>query len=140
MPVGTILPYVGSLADIPKGWHLCDGTDGTPNLLDNRFLEGDATPGIFREPGLPNSTGQFGSFLANGDWAKGAFKSYRRYESASPMGSSGSIWYGETFDLENGRKYWHQQTYGTAPTDTIFGNSTTVQPKSYTVYYIMKMK
>ena len=53
------MPYVGSLDDIPSGWHLCDGTDGTPNLLDNRFLEGDVTIGTFKEPGLPNITGYF---------------------------------------------------------------------------------
>ena len=39
MPVGTIVPYYGSLSKIPDGWHLCDGTAGTPNLKD-RFLVG----------------------------------------------------------------------------------------------------
>ena len=39
MPVGTILPYAGLLTNIPAGWHLCDGTNGTPNLKD-RFLVG----------------------------------------------------------------------------------------------------
>jgi len=136
------LPYIGTLADIPNGWHLCDGTDGTPNLLDNRFLEGDATPGIFKEPGLPNITGKM--TLGNGSSAGGTHVGSYYY-----IGYFGSLafakydgnwgyWYG--FDAELGRKYWHQQTYGTAPTDTIFGNSTTVQPKSYTVYYIIKMK
>lgn len=39
LPIGTILPYVGSLANVPSGWHLCDGTNGTPDLRD-RFLTG----------------------------------------------------------------------------------------------------
>ena len=39
VPVGTIVPYAGSLSEIPSGWHLCDGTNGTPNLQD-RFLVG----------------------------------------------------------------------------------------------------
>lgn len=34
MPVGTILPYVGELADIPRGWALCDGSNGTPDMRD----------------------------------------------------------------------------------------------------------
>ena len=42
MPVGTILPYVGELADIPRGWALCDGSNGTPDLT-GRFLEEAAT-------------------------------------------------------------------------------------------------
>lgn len=37
LPVGTILPYVGKLSDIPSGWYLCDGSNGTPDLRD-RFL------------------------------------------------------------------------------------------------------
>jgi len=32
IPVGTILPYVGSLDNIPDGWHVCDGTAGTIDL------------------------------------------------------------------------------------------------------------
>ena len=34
LPIGTILPYVGDLADIPKGWYLCDGSNGTPDMRD----------------------------------------------------------------------------------------------------------
>ena len=39
LPVGTILPFAGNLADIPDGWALCDGSNGTPNLKD-RFIVG----------------------------------------------------------------------------------------------------
>ena len=39
LPIGTILPYAGNLSDIPHGWVLCDGTNGTPDLRD-RFLTG----------------------------------------------------------------------------------------------------
>lgn len=39
MPVGTILLWSGSLGSIPTNWHLCDGTTGTPNLMD-RFVVG----------------------------------------------------------------------------------------------------
>jgi hypothetical protein len=33
-PKGTILPFAGHLENIPAGWHLCDGHDGTVNLVD----------------------------------------------------------------------------------------------------------
>jgi len=39
-----ILMWAGSIADIPEGWALCDGTDGTPDLR-NRFVRGSLTPG-----------------------------------------------------------------------------------------------
>lgn len=32
LPVGTIWQYVGLEADIPQGWHLCDGTNGTTDF------------------------------------------------------------------------------------------------------------
>ena len=37
--VGTVLVYSGKIVDIPKGWALCDGNNGTPNLLD-KFVIG----------------------------------------------------------------------------------------------------
>ena len=33
-PKNSIMVWSGVLADIPIGWQLCDGTQGTPNLLD----------------------------------------------------------------------------------------------------------
>jgi len=39
VPRGCILMWSGTLASIPGGWQLCDGTNGTPNLQD-RFLLG----------------------------------------------------------------------------------------------------
>lgn len=39
VPVGTISMWAGSVGDIPVGWHLCDGTDGTPDLRD-KFVVG----------------------------------------------------------------------------------------------------
>jgi hypothetical protein len=39
IPTGVILMWSGSIASIPTGWFLCDGNNGTPNLL-NRFIVG----------------------------------------------------------------------------------------------------
>jgi len=36
---GMILLWSGAIANIPNGWSLCDGTNGTPNLTD-RFVVG----------------------------------------------------------------------------------------------------
>jgi len=37
-PKGTIIMFNGSSDDIPKGWAICDGTNGTPNLID-KFIK-----------------------------------------------------------------------------------------------------
>lgn len=46
-PAGCIVMWSGAASDIPDGWHLCDGTNGTPDLRD-RFVVGAGnvyTPG-----------------------------------------------------------------------------------------------
>ncbi len=39
IPSGVIVMWHGTLATIPSGWALCDGTNGTPNLTD-KFVYG----------------------------------------------------------------------------------------------------
>jgi len=39
VPSGTITLWSGAIVDIPSGWFLCDGNNGTPNLK-NRFIIG----------------------------------------------------------------------------------------------------
>ncbi len=39
IPTGGIIMWSGSIASIPSGWALCDGTNGTPDLTD-RFIVG----------------------------------------------------------------------------------------------------
>ena len=47
LPAGLIVMWSGTLANIPSGWNLCDGTLGTPDLRD-RFIKG---PAAAEEPG-----------------------------------------------------------------------------------------
>jgi len=39
MMPGMITLWAGAIVDVPSGWHLCDGTEGTPDLRD-RFIVG----------------------------------------------------------------------------------------------------
>ena len=39
LPIGTVIMWYGSLGSLPTGYHLCDGTSGTPDLRD-RFVYG----------------------------------------------------------------------------------------------------
>jgi len=39
LPYGSIIMWYGSVASIPYGWALCNGTNGTPNLV-NQFVIG----------------------------------------------------------------------------------------------------
>lgn len=42
VPTGLISMWSGTIANIPAGWFLCDGTNGTPNLAD-KFVLGTTT-------------------------------------------------------------------------------------------------
>ena len=42
IPKGVIVMWSGTLATIPAGWALCDGTNGTPDL-QNKFIRGATT-------------------------------------------------------------------------------------------------
>lgn len=37
LPIGAMIAYAGLIADIPTGWALCDGENGTPDLR-NKFV------------------------------------------------------------------------------------------------------
>jgi len=52
MPVGVIVMWSGSLASIPTGWVLCNGSSGTPDLTD-RFIYGVGTG---EDPGASGGT------------------------------------------------------------------------------------
>jgi len=45
IPVGGIIMWSGTVANIPTGWNLCDGTNGTPDLR-NRFIVGVGTDSL----------------------------------------------------------------------------------------------
>lgn len=44
IPMGVIVLWHGSVASVPAGWNLCDGTNGTPNLVGN-FIVGAGASG-----------------------------------------------------------------------------------------------
>ena len=44
VPSGVISMWSGSAAAIPSGWNLCDGTNGTPNLI-GKFIKSASTAG-----------------------------------------------------------------------------------------------
>lgn len=133
LPVGTILPYVGDLSDIPHGWALCDGANGTPNLT-GRFLQGSnivSAIGNFIEPGLPNITGTIGvdsSFAySNGiNLFSGPFQLFT------------TQYFGGGVDAGAGGNAVICK-FNAAVCSLIYGRSETVQPAAYTVYYIMRI-
>lgn len=133
MPIGTILPYVGSLSKIPAGWHLCDGTNGTPDMRD-RFLMGAGTKtvGNYITAGLPNIIARIP--LDDGLWFP-LNNNPLKYGAVKAKLESG---FGNDLD-GTGASLPYYAEIDASLASAIYGNSDTVQPPAYTVYFIMKI-
>lgn len=71
IPIGGIIMWSGTIASIPTGWALCDGTNSTPDLR-NRFIVGahsGAGTGITSTtgPGFSTTTGALSSDYTPGN-------------------------------------------------------------------------
>ena len=64
VPQGTILPWYGKLDEIPDGFYLCDGKNGTPDLR-NRFLVGAGDTYKLRDIGGEDQVTLTGTQIGN---------------------------------------------------------------------------
>lgn len=149
MPEGTVLYYAGSTA--PNGWLVCDGSEvskeeyaqlyavigttyGTatssdnfvlPNLID-RFAQGSKTVGTQKDAGLPNIEGVWHIT----DWAVGNYT------------TSGAVSYTNAGSLKcvdgTASQPLGTFTFNASNSNSIYGNSDTVQPPSLTLLPIIK--
>ena len=145
VPTGTVIWY--SKALVPDGYLICNGaavsrtdysalfavigvkfgegdgetTFNLPTLTDNRFIEGDTTIGTAKSAGLPNITGNFYVY-ARTNGANGAFTSWTQYD----RHDGGVAGQGGAYNFDASRS------------SSIYGGSSTVQPKSLTLLPCIK--
>ena len=81
VPSGVILMWGGSADTIPRGWALCDGTNGTPDLLD-RFV-------VASGRNYPQGS-KGGAESATPDVSTGTAKTGIRLADAAPGGTAGN--------------------------------------------------
>lgn len=139
VPIGTVIAWAGSKAPTTNGtWLECNGQScaAYPELVAvlgkntvpdyrDRFLESATTAGIIKEAGLPNI---IGTFPNNDDdfsrYYSGSLYSTHQIFSGGYQDSSGVIGVVGAFDASR--------------SNSIYGNSTTVQPASVTVRRFIK--
>ena len=156
LPVGTIIPFSGNT--VPTGYLTCNGaavsrttyadlfavigttygsgngstTFNLPNLNNNSFLEGSNTAGTVKAAGLPNITGSH-PLIKDIDGAS------LRVD-GSCEGAFGFIGYGRTcvvmYDQMRDNNYG--LTFDASRSNSVYGASTTVQPKAVTVKFCIK--
>tara|TARA_R110000868_G_scaffold161734_2_gene392602 strand:+ start:3627 stop:4748 length:1122 start_codon:yes stop_codon:yes gene_type:complete len=56
IPTGVITMWYGSIASIPTGWYLCDGTNSTPDLRDRFIVGAGSTYAVAATGGSANAT------------------------------------------------------------------------------------
>lgn len=158
VPTGCVQAFAGQTT--PTGWLLCDGSavsrvtyeklfsvigtsygagDGSttfnlPNLVD-KFIEGSSTAGTVKTAGLPNITttaptvnqSPLGLKLNKDDPAEyhGALGIRGSYHSRIQTGGTGEI-------------AMSPLVFSASNSNSIYGNSTTVQPPALTMKYIIK--
>ena len=81
VPRGGVILWHGSSDAIPKGWAICDGTQGTPDMRD-RFVVGAG--------GKYALDGMGGAESATPDVSTGTAKTGARLADAAPGGTAGS--------------------------------------------------
>lgn len=63
MPSGAIIMWHGTIASIPTGWFLCDGTNGTPDLRNRMIVAANADVGGIAKTTIEGSATQTGGLF-----------------------------------------------------------------------------
>jgi len=145
IPRGVIVMWSGTLESIPNGWHICDGTNETPDLRD-RFILGVASSS--ENPGATGGSHSVTLTTANlpvhthsgTTDTSGAHRHNVEVRSSGEAGtrvmSTYSGWplsgYQET---ESAGAHTHSFTTGSTGSGTAFDN----RPAYYKLAYIMKL-
>jgi hypothetical protein len=89
-PVGVIVMWSGFISDIPPGWQLCDGTNGTPDLRD-KFIKG--IPNSSTNPGATGGRRRHSHTVNSHTHTIGAVGDHQHTlpTASSYRGTSGSI-------------------------------------------------
>jgi len=140
-PAGGIVLWSGSVASIPSGWALCNGSNGTPDLR-NRFVVGagstyavDATGGS--ADAIVVSHTHTATVTDPGHFHNIATKTRNIYD-----GTGGSNAYGQDTPTGNGPDLETKtKTTGISVTNSTTGSSGTNAnlPPYYALAYIMKL-
>jgi microcystin-dependent protein len=133
LPRGVIVMWSGKIADIPSGWALCDGTNGTPDLRDKFIV------GARRDDNAIAKTTVSGSFTQNGGEA------IHVLTIAEIPAHTHSVGFNDTANSsDGGRNTVSRSNYGTpggafVSDSTGAGGAHNNLPPYYALAYIMKL-
>lgn len=124
IPQGTIWWFHGRTT-APDGWAICDGENGTPDLIGRYPLGAKTRIGRKVSAGLPNIVGTIASLQNGGTNTTGAFSTDNDTSSSRYDGAGAGFGFEYNFDASR--------------CDDIYGNSSTVTPPSVRLLPCMKL-
>jgi len=107
--IGAIIIWSGAIADIPAGWQLCDGTNGTPDLrglfVKGAFGDGDrgVTGGALTHSHPFTGDGHDHNLTPGTGWDVPTGGSIRDFTSTDPATG--------TTDATDGQPPWYKLMY-----------------------------
>lgn len=146
VPIGTIVMWSGAEGTIPTGWHICDGTNGTPDLRGRFVLGvGESSATGHTNHALGSVGGEEKHTLTQSELPNHAH-TQKMASTISASGNSSHIW-GDNNDTSGKSSGYAifpgsmKSTYGDNVKTGTFGNSIphNIMPPYYTLYYIMKI-
>lgn len=146
-PTGGIIMWSGTIATIPTGWALCDGTNGTPNLTGRFVVHADGStyaPGAtggsdsvaLTEANMPSHSHTF-SGTTNTTGAHTHQVAWSVAEGGSGAGSRVEN-YPSTYARSTSSAGDHSHTFSGTTSSTGSGTAHENRPPYYALAYIMK--
>ncbi|HMP75132.1 MAG TPA: hypothetical protein PKE12_02435 [Kiritimatiellia bacterium] len=109
VPAGVVILWSGAISNIPSGWALCDGANGTPDLR-SRFVAGASNSNEMRTVvganSLVLSSNQLPAHSHTGELAEGGAHTH------SASTASGGSHTHSGGDISSGGSHTHSVTYG----------------------------
>ena len=140
VPIGTVIAWASSKNPSDGVWLECNGQScaayselsavlGKTTVPDyrGRFLEGNQVAGTVKEAGLPNITGQTNCDSFDSRNSTGALFATNQFMDYHVATMGGMLF-----------NPYHAIAIDASKSNSIYGNSTTVQPPSVTVRYFIK--
>lgn len=149
LPKGSIIMFGGASADIPDGWAICDGQNGTPNLV-GKFIKAGSTSGEeggeeeikLTSENMPEHTHTFvgGTFQTSVDGEHTHTVSYKSGDLGDIANNRNNIIGDQTTTTSSAGAHSHTIDMSSAQLSQE-GQGTPLkwEPKYYSLIYIMKI-
>jgi microcystin-dependent protein len=137
VPKGGIIMWSGSIASIPSGWQLCDGTNGTPDLRDRFIVGAGNTYAVGNTGGAETHTHGAGSYRGPNHT-----HTYSGYTTGvGDVRGNLRTRYHDIIEGTSGFEHYYSGTTGAGGTGPITGTSASASslPPYYALAFIMKL-